>query len=71
MNPKPRAIGGGQAHQTCKREWKKTAEVSMSQLMRDIDRGWRYFWSKRGGAPLVRCGNDYIFEKNNTTKGTK
>ncbi len=71
MNTKPRAIGGGQAKQTYKREWKKTREVSMAQLERDIDRGWRYFWNKRGGAPLVRCGNDYIFERNNKTKETK
>jgi hypothetical protein len=30
--------------------------ISNVEVMREVDEGWRYFWSKRGGAPAVICG---------------
>jgi hypothetical protein len=27
--------------------------ISNMDVMREVDEGWRYFWSKRGGAPVL------------------
>jgi hypothetical protein len=30
----------------------KDRKVTLLQLAADVERGWRHFWRKRGGAPM-------------------
>lgn len=37
------------------RQYRKRAAKGLTNrgLVQDIDRGWRYFWGRRGGCPVV------------------
>lgn len=30
--------------------------ISNAEVIREVDAGWRYFWSRRGGLPRFRFG---------------
>ena len=34
----------------------RDTSVSLANLYADIERGWRHFWGKRGGAPTQTVG---------------
>jgi len=46
----PREVGGKWDHILVKR---RKRYDRIDGLYKDIDYGWRYFWSKRGGVPVL------------------